>query len=88
MQSFPDNFRFAGQGSQLRRQIGNAVPPMLAQALAEVIQPVVCQEIGEEVTAPSRAFISMEDTELADILQLHGARKTIKDYENQQLSLL
>ena len=30
---FPDRFRFAGQPSHRYRQIGNAVPPMMAEAL-------------------------------------------------------
>ncbi len=33
IQTFPDNFRFAGTPSNRYRQIGNAVPPMLAEAV-------------------------------------------------------
>ena len=34
LQSFPDGFRFCGTMNPAFRQIGNAVPPLLAQALA------------------------------------------------------
>ncbi|HXR61890.1 MAG TPA: hypothetical protein VN732_11240 [Solirubrobacterales bacterium] len=35
MQSFPDWFRFLG--SYIPRQIGNAVPPMMARAFGDVL---------------------------------------------------
>lgn len=37
LQSFPDGFRFSGTMNPAFRQIGNAVPPLMANALAEVI---------------------------------------------------
>ena len=40
MQTFPDRFRFAGTRSDAFRQIGNAVPPLLGEAAAEVLKPV------------------------------------------------
>ena len=38
VQTFPDRFRFAGQPSLRLRQIGNAVPPMLAEAVGRQVR--------------------------------------------------
>lgn len=35
VQSFPEDFEFAGPGSSIYRQIGNAVPPILAKVIAK-----------------------------------------------------
>lgn len=38
IQSFPDDFEFAGSRGEKYKQIGNAVPPLFAEALAKSIQ--------------------------------------------------
>ena len=35
LQTFPDTFRFSGSQEDIAAQIGNAVPPVLAEALAK-----------------------------------------------------
>ena len=38
IQSFPDTFRFIGNKGSQMKQVGNAVPPLLAAAIAEMIR--------------------------------------------------
>lgn len=39
LQSFDDSYRFAGNRSQVAKQIGNAVPPILGKVLADELLP-------------------------------------------------
>lgn len=41
LQSFDDNFEFAGNRSQIVKQIGNAVPPLLGRAIGEALAPAL-----------------------------------------------
>ena len=40
IQTFPDHFRFSGTRSDAFRQIGNAVPPLLARSVATCLTPL------------------------------------------------
>jgi DNA (cytosine-5)-methyltransferase 1 len=38
LQTFPEDYRFAGNKVEVARQIGNAVPPVLAAAIGSAIR--------------------------------------------------
>jgi DNA (cytosine-5)-methyltransferase 1 len=45
-QSFPDSFRFRGSKNEIARQIGNAVPPLLAAAVARSVREILARRTG------------------------------------------
>ena len=46
-QSFPDNFKFLGSKTEIAKQIGNAVPPLLAARVADVVRLLLDQKYGQ-----------------------------------------
>ncbi|MGN0807860.1 MAG: DNA (cytosine-5-)-methyltransferase [Candidatus Coproplasma sp.] len=69
IQSFPDSFVFYGKKCNVCKQIGNAVPPLLAQAIGEVIvdaykdKAVItenCQLILGDATAIVKEYIARD----------------------------
>ena len=41
LQSFPDKFKFVGTKIEIAKQIGNAVPPLLAQRVADCVREII-----------------------------------------------
>lgn len=51
LQSFPDGFRFSGTMNPAFRQIGNAVPPLLAKSIAATMKNAISGAICDAVQA-------------------------------------
>ena len=48
LQSFPDDFIFTGTKTQQNRQVGNAVPPLLGQALGNELIKIIAEAVNED----------------------------------------
>ena len=57
LQSFPDHYRFLGSYSSRYKQIGNAVPPFLARAVADQIQTGLVLDMFSGAGGLSEGFI-------------------------------
>lgn len=73
LQSFPDDFVFFGSIAEVRRQIGNAVPPVGAYAVARAVLPAF--------SAPSRSIQEIEK------LRYERKFKSLSFLEESQLTL-
>src|SRR5688572_21279239 len=60
LQSFPDRFTFCGTMNPAFRQIGNAVPPLLAKALAGTIADALSSAAGKNADRRSRRLVAAE----------------------------
>ena len=49
---FPDDFRFSGTKVEIAKQIGNAVPPPLAGAVAQHVRALMDEWLNSTLTVP------------------------------------
>ena len=59
IQSFPDSFRFLGSKIEIARQIGNAVPVLLAKAIGDEAHRALRQEISLEDRADTKELFNL-----------------------------
>lgn len=58
IQSFPDDFKFSGSKTEIARQIGNAVPPLMAEAIAKQVLDCLEGKTSPKYVAETRACFS------------------------------
>ena len=58
-QSFPDNFRFLGSKIEIAKQIGNAVPPLLAARVADVVRLLLEQRAKQWMSSQEKNEVKL-----------------------------
>lgn len=67
LQTFPDDYKFAGNFGQIAEQIGNAVPPLLARRAAEALRNAIedRKKVKKTTSHDRRAHSAFQDTSLS-----------------------
>ena len=82
IQTFPDRFRFAGHPSNRYRQIGNAVPPMLASTIgSSVYEALESESSGEEKSVGHGIFSENFRDDLLAWFRLNRREFTWRDVD-------
>ena len=58
-QSFPDSFKFLGSKIEIAKQIGNAVPPLLAARVADVVRLLLDQKYEQWTSSQEKSEVKL-----------------------------
>lgn len=89
LQSFPDSYILTGSVSEIRKQIGNAVPPALAQRIGRAIRRSVLADIGVDASATDEHPQVLVDAhqDVDTLIGLKAPRPVKKKQAKKQLPL-
>jgi len=89
LQSFPDAYIFTGSVSEVRKQIGNAVPPALAKRIGRAIRPAVLADVGMKANATDEhpQFLVDAHQDVDILIGLKAPRPEKKKVSDNQLGL-
>ena len=85
IQGFQDNYKFAGSYAAKRRQVGNAVPPPLGEALGRQIRAVISDkvELGQTAAKETRRPLDKTKETKAEKRGIDGIFKHVKKQKSQ-----
>jgi DNA (cytosine-5)-methyltransferase 1 len=89
LQSFQDGYRFEGSLAEIRKQIGNAVPTVLAERIARAIRPAVRADmgLGQDSEDEGPQVVVDPDQDANSLIGLKAPRPEKRGVEKQQLGL-
>ena len=89
LQSFPDAYIFTGSVGDVRKQIGNAVPPLLAERIGRAIRRAVLSDVGLKAdSSDERPQVLVDAHQDVDaLIGLKAPRPVKKKVPDNQLGL-
>jgi DNA (cytosine-5)-methyltransferase 1 len=90
LQSFPDDYIFLGSLPEIRKQIGNAVPTLLAEKIARSLRPYLLKDMGFSAVHDmddANQYLVDPDQDVSSLIGLKSQRPIASPQPVSQLDL-